>query len=55
MTELDRYDHAISWLMAIVAVGALILGAPLWAIVLICATCCTVVLYRHLPLPPRRR
>lgn len=48
MTDLDRYDHAISWLMAVTAVGALILGAPLWAIVLICMVGCSVVLFRHI-------
>jgi hypothetical protein len=43
----DRYDFAISWVMAIVAVGALLLGAPLWAIVLICVTGCTAVFIHH--------
>jgi hypothetical protein len=53
--DFDRYDVALSLLFGLVAAGILILGAPLWAFVLICATCCTVVLYRHLPLPPRKR
>jgi hypothetical protein len=48
MTELDRYDYAISWLMAIVGVGVLILGAPLWTFVLICVVCCSVVFIRHI-------
>lgn len=48
MTNLDRYDHAISWLMAVVAVAALILGAPLWAIVLICMVGCSAVLFHHI-------
>lgn len=48
MIDLDRYDYAISVLMGVIAVGALILGAPLWAIVLIYATGCSVVLLRHI-------
>jgi hypothetical protein len=48
MTELDRHDYAISWLMAIAAVGALLLGAPLWAIVLICVAGSSIVMYRHI-------
>jgi hypothetical protein len=48
MTELDRYDHAISWLMAIFGAGALVLGAPLWVIVLICAAGCCAVFIRHI-------
>ncbi len=43
----DRYDFALSWLMAIVAVGALILGAPLWAVMLIVVIFCTGMLIRH--------
>ena len=43
----DRYDFVVSWVMAIVAVGALIMGAPLWAIVLICVAGCTVVVLHH--------
>jgi len=43
----DRYDFALSWVMAIVAVGALILGAPLWAIVLIVIAGCTVMAIHH--------
>jgi hypothetical protein len=55
MTDFDRYDCAISLLTGVIAMGVLILGAPLWAIALIYATGCTIMLYRHLPLPPRRR
>jgi hypothetical protein len=55
MTDFDRYDCAISLLIGAIAAGALVLGAPLWAIALIYATGCTIMLYRHLPLPPRRR
>lgn len=44
----DRYDFVLSWLMAIVAVGALVLGAPLWAVVLIIVVGCTAVFLHHL-------
>ena len=43
----DRYDFIVSWVMAIVAVSALIIGAPLWAIVLICVVGCTVIALHH--------
>ncbi|HWY89444.1 MAG TPA: hypothetical protein VNY31_02125 [Solirubrobacteraceae bacterium] len=55
MNDFDRYDFAITMLFGSIAVGALILGGPLWAIALIYATCGTIVLYRHFPLPPRKR
>jgi hypothetical protein len=55
MNEFDRYDYAIILLFGGIANGCLVLGAPLWAIALICMTLCTIVLYRHLPLPPRRK
>jgi len=48
VTKLDRYDYVISLLMGVIAVGALILGAPLWAIVLIYATGCSLVFIRHI-------
>jgi hypothetical protein len=48
MTKLDRYDYAISMLMGVIAVAALILGAPLWAIVLIYITGCSAVFVRHI-------
>jgi len=44
----DRYDFIVSWVMAIVAVCALIMGAPLWAVVLIATAGCTVVLLHHI-------
>jgi len=44
----DRYDLIVSWVMAIVAVGALIMGAPLWAVVLIVIAGCTVVVLHHI-------
>jgi hypothetical protein len=43
----DRYDFIVSWVMAIVAVGALLMGAPLWAMVLIVIVGCTVVVLHH--------
>lgn len=55
MTDYDRYDFVLSWVMAIVAVGTLLLGAPLWVMVIVVAIGCTISLYRHLDLPPRRR
>ena len=45
---LRRYDAAISLGDGLLVVGSLTLGAPLWAIVLICAGC--VVFH-----PPHRR
>jgi hypothetical protein len=48
MTDLDRYDWALSWLMAVAAAGALLLGAPLWAIVLIAVAGCSLVFIRHI-------
>ncbi len=53
--DFDRYDVALTLLFGLIAVSILILGAPLWAIVLIYVTCGLIVMYRHLPLPPRRR
>lgn len=43
----DRYDIAISLLMGVIADAALILGAPLWAIVLILFACCVIIFIRH--------
>jgi hypothetical protein len=43
----DRFDFVISWLMAFAVTGAMVLGAPLWAIALTCATCCTTILLHH--------
>jgi hypothetical protein len=55
MNDFDRYDFALAMLFGSVAAGILVLGAPLWAVALIYMTCCTIMLYRHLPLPPRRK
>jgi hypothetical protein len=43
----DRYDIAIGLLMGVFMDAALILGAPLWVLVLILFACCTVVFIRH--------
>jgi hypothetical protein len=43
----DRYDFAVSLLMGALMAGALVLGAPLWALVLIMFICCVVVFIRH--------
>jgi hypothetical protein len=48
MTKLDRYDRAISWLMAIFGGSALVLNAPLWTVVLICVVGCCTVFIRHI-------
>jgi hypothetical protein len=53
MTDYDRYDFAISMLIGLVMVGALLLGAPLWILPLLLAIAVTISLYRHLDLPPR--
>jgi hypothetical protein len=55
MNDYDRYDFALSMLFGAIMVGVLLLGGPLWTVVPICMVCCTISLYRHLPLPPRRR
>jgi hypothetical protein len=55
MNDVDRYDFALTMLFGGIADGCLVLGAPLWAITLIYMTLGTIVLYRHLPLPPRRK
>lgn len=43
----DRYDIALSLLTGAVMAGFLILGAPLWALVLILFACCVAVFIRH--------
>jgi hypothetical protein len=43
----DRYDFILSWVMAILAVGSVILGAPLWVFALIVVSCCTIGFIRH--------
>ncbi len=43
----DRYNFAMSLLMGALMAGALVLGAPLWAIVLIMFVCCVVIFIRH--------
>jgi hypothetical protein len=53
MTDYDRYDFAISMLVGLIMVGALLLGAPIWTAFLFLAVSVTITLYRHLDLPPR--
>lgn len=43
----DRYDIVISLLMGALMAGALVLGAPLWVLVLIMFVTCVVVFIRH--------
>jgi hypothetical protein len=43
----DRYDFALSLLMGALVAGALILGAPLWTLVLIMFVCCVIGFIRH--------
>jgi hypothetical protein len=43
----DRYDFAMSLLMGALMAGALILGAALWALVLIMFVCCVIIFIRH--------
>lgn len=43
----DRYDFAMSLLMGVLMVGALALGAPLWAAVVIMFAGCTAGFIRH--------
>ncbi len=43
----DRYDFVLSWVMAIGAVGALVAGAPWWAVMLIVVICFIIAFIRH--------
>jgi len=54
MNDYDRYDFALSMLLGLIMVGALLLGAPFWSAFLFLAIGITISLYRHLDLPPRR-
>jgi hypothetical protein len=53
--DYDRYDFILSIVMGLLMAGIVASGGPLWAVVLVGMVCCTIVLYRHLPLPPRRK
>jgi len=55
VSDYDRYDFAISMVLGLMMVGALLLGAPVWTMPLFLAASVTISLYRHLDLPPRRR
>jgi hypothetical protein len=52
--DFDRYDLAMALLCGVLIDGALVEGV-LWAVVPIMLVGCLIGLYRHLPLPPRRR
>lgn len=43
----DRYDFAMSLTMGALMAGVLVLGAPLWALVLIMFVCCVIGFIRH--------
>jgi len=43
----DRYDFAMCVLMDLIGAGVLILGAPLWTIMLIVMGTCTAGFIRH--------
>ena len=43
----DRYDFAISVLFGMAFNALMILGAPLWALVLIMFACSVVIFIRH--------
>ena len=43
----DRYDIAMSLVMGALMAGALVLGAPLWVLVLIMFVTCVIVFIRH--------
>jgi hypothetical protein len=43
----DRYDIAIVLLTGVIMDAVLILGAPLWALVLIMFVCSVIVFIRH--------
>jgi hypothetical protein len=49
MTEFDRYDFALSIVLGLIVVGALMLGAPLWALVPIMMVTVFSSVYRHTP------
>jgi hypothetical protein len=47
VTRLDRYDYMLGLLTGSMAVGALILGAALWAVALIYVAGWTAIFIRH--------
>jgi hypothetical protein len=48
MTNLDRYDYALALLSGSIAVGALSLGAALWAVALAYVIGWTAIFIRHI-------
>jgi hypothetical protein len=55
MTEYDRYDFALTLLTGVIMVGALLLGAPIWALAPIFFTGVSISVLRHADLRPRGR
>ncbi len=53
MTDVDRYDFAITIVIGLIMIGAFALGAPFWTAYLFLAVAVTICLYRHFDLPPR--
>lgn len=49
MNVCDRYDFALGIVMGLVVVGALMLGAPIWALALIMLVTVFSSVYRHTP------
>jgi hypothetical protein len=55
MNDVDRYDFVISITGGLIMAAIILVGGPLWVVVPIGMITVTISLYRHLPLPPRRR
>jgi hypothetical protein len=49
MNVCDRYDFALGIVMGVIVVGALMLGAPIWALALIMMVTVFSSVYRHTP------
>ena len=52
--DFDRLDAALTLLLGLIAMVAVILGAPLWTFAPAGLIAGTIAMYRHFPLPPRR-
>jgi sterol desaturase/sphingolipid hydroxylase (fatty acid hydroxylase superfamily) len=53
MTELDRYDFALTLVAGLIMIGVLLLGAPFWALLLIAMVTVGISVLRHAELRPR--
>jgi hypothetical protein len=49
MTELDRYDWAITAVVGAIIVGIVMLGGPIWALVPIMMINVSISVLRHTP------